>query len=507
MSYELPSVPAPAGPNRRSLSPGRSRSDLAAFLSVLVAGVASILASATGGWLLGLALAASLSAVLLAFARPPLFLGLAMAFYGSSQFLLQESYPLSALGISINAAQFFMVSLTAILLLRIGLLAALSVRLSSPPRPVLASLLLVLWFGVIFLRSPEPRPALAILLRMLACTAVLLFTYYFVRTFRDFRVIWLGCAVAVIASSGIALLDYILGDSFAAIRAGAYRTAGGFGGPVATGTVAYFGCGLAVLALRTDLLPRGGRALAMLTLGVSIAGIAATFTRTAIVGALLFALFLLLHRGPTARRRLGGRRFVLVALLLSAMLGSFLLLPETAISARTADIPGLSDGAAHLSPGAGSGRILLWTTLIKLQIRSSPLEWLVGHGLYSVASHLRRAIGIHLSAHNSYLEALFDAGLVGFFLYLFFVTSVIRSLRRRGAASSIDGSTADAMDTWRLYYAGYFLSTVMFNGYLYMIGPRWFSMAILGALLGLADSGHSAIQAPAPRGDQAQSMT
>jgi len=61
----------------------------------------------------------------------------------------------------------------------------------------------------------------------------------------------------------------------------------------------------------------------------------------------------------------------------------------------------------------GSGRFDIYDRVIKFQMSSTPLEWLFGHGYEGV----QRATG-SLSAHNDFLEVLYDYGLIAFVPYL-----------------------------------------------------------------------------------------
>lgn len=72
----------------------------------------------------------------------------------------------------------------------------------------------------------------------------------------------------------------------------------------------------------------------------------------------------------------------------------------------------------------GSGRIAIWGQVIGLLSRSNFIEFLCGHGHNSVF----KAIGF--SAHNDFLEILYDYGLFVFIVYLIFCLQLLRKFVR-----------------------------------------------------------------------------
>lgn len=75
------------------------------------------------------------------------------------------------------------------------------------------------------------------------------------------------------------------------------------------------------------------------------------------------------------------------------------------------------------SETGGSGRFEIWPEVLKAQSQSSLLEWVIGHGYYTVID------AVHYSAHNDFLEVLYDFGLVGFAVYLSVYSGLIRRLK------------------------------------------------------------------------------
>lgn len=79
-----------------------------------------------------------------------------------------------------------------------------------------------------------------------------------------------------------------------------------------------------------------------------------------------------------------------------------------------------------ISDDEGSGRLPIYLAVLAMQDRSSPLEYLFGHGHFSV----RRDSPFFMSAHNDFLEILYDYGILVFVLYLLFWYYIIRTLIR-----------------------------------------------------------------------------
>ena len=78
----------------------------------------------------------------------------------------------------------------------------------------------------------------------------------------------------------------------------------------------------------------------------------------------------------------------------------------------------------------GSGRDSIYKDVVDMQFKSSVFGWVFGHGQNAVA------IENGISAHNDFLEILFDYGLIGFVLYLGIYVKLIRQLRQMLSSSS-----------------------------------------------------------------------
>jgi hypothetical protein amacA2_00589 len=79
---------------------------------------------------------------------------------------------------------------------------------------------------------------------------------------------------------------------------------------------------------------------------------------------------------------------------------------------------------SRLSTDGGSGRDVIWNIVLQAYKESNFMERVFGHGFQSVYYSLRPG-GFSRFAHNSYIEYLYDYGIIGLALLLVFVMSMI----------------------------------------------------------------------------------
>lgn len=415
---------------------------------------------------------------------PCAFLGSMMGLYGLMQALLLETQVISIGSIEINASKSFITGVSGLLLLRILIELSNRRALLRPAPAIVTSFLLVGWALFALARTPYPGEAVAVAARMGACSVAFLYAFLFVRTEEHFRYLWYGGALTTIVAGLSSGIEILRGRGAGeAMMIGAFRAEGSFGGAVATGTVCFFGMVLAVLVLaQLDRRERRERLIALATLFAGALGIVLTFTRTSIVGTIVFLAAYVLAKSKGKSKLSRSRKLLVAAALVAAMALSFAFVSGETVEARFADLPG-SGGAAAIQVESGSGRGLIWGGLISLQSQSTVSEWLMGNGLLAVQPALERKIGIRVDGHNSILDVLYDMGLVGLFLYLLLAWQMISALRLAAERST---TFAGYFSGWRAYVIAYYLSTEMFNGFVYMVGARWYTLILTGALLSLA---------------------
>lgn len=127
----------------------------------------------------------------------------------------------------------------------------------------------------------------------------------------------------------------------------------------------------------------------------------------------------------------------------------------------------------------GSGRVLIWTEVLNSFESSGFLEKLFGHGYDSV----RLYIPEHMSAHNDYLEVLFDFGIIAFIAYLGFIVMMFvhayklikdNSPVASSFSSSIVFFTVLSFMSHVLIYPAYMILYCMYWGYAFGIERKMF---------------------------------
>ena len=86
--------------------------------------------------------------------------------------------------------------------------------------------------------------------------------------------------------------------------------------------------------------------------------------------------------------------------------------------------------AASIQEDGGSNRLYIYGQLWDVQKNSGLLHWLIGGGYNSVLMSkicTDGALGENVSAHNDFLEVLYDYGLTGIALYVSFFLNLVRS--------------------------------------------------------------------------------
>ena len=84
------------------------------------------------------------------------------------------------------------------------------------------------------------------------------------------------------------------------------------------------------------------------------------------------------------------------------------------------------DRLGAIGEDGGSGRMLIYKTVLDKQFHSGVIHWLIGDGYNAVLSSGVVKIGTSLSAHNDILEILYDYGIVGLSLYVMFFCSLFK---------------------------------------------------------------------------------
>ena len=115
-------------------------------------------------------------------------------------------------------------------------------------------------------------------------------------------------------------------------------------------------------------------------------------------------------------------------------------------------------------------RGLILLDVWNLQIKSSFFEWIFGHGYNAVMND----VGYGLSAHNDYLEILYDYGLIAFTLFLILIISMIKYCNRlkkcnsryyNGMVISLEIFIVASIPSHMYTYSTYFIILSLYWGY------------------------------------------
>jgi O-antigen ligase len=121
----------------------------------------------------------------------------------------------------------------------------------------------------------------------------------------------------------------------------------------------------------------------------------------------------------------------------------------------------------------GSGRLDIYNEVIRLQSESTIDSWVLGHGHDTVRKFNTMEESEYLSAHNDWLEVLFDYGLPGLVLYsaiyFFLLYAIIHLLKRRSyigppLAASYALFIMISFSSHLVLYASYFAYLMAFWG-------------------------------------------
>jgi hypothetical protein len=159
--------------------------------------------------------------------------------------------------------------------------------------------------------------------------------------------------------------------------------------------------------------------------------------RSAFIIMVVMLLPYIIHEAKSYRKKLLG--MIIFGMLISAFVVSFAIYAETNENTIVDRINSISDDE-------GSGRLPIYYAVLALQGRSSLIEWFFGHGHFAV----RRDSPFFMSAHNDFLEVLYDYGVLIFGMYLLLWWYVVRNLIRMYKEKSD-------------YFISYFSSVVVFG--------------------------------------------
>lgn len=233
-----------------------------------------------------------------------------------------------------------------------------------------------------------------------------------------------------------------------------------------------------ILTLKKGMLRNILLAVVMLSIVVSV-------KRSALLAcAAIMTFYLLFYNRYTTYRSKRIKR-ILIPLLL---VGSVYIVTERYMS-DTGDF--IIERLQNMQEDKGSGRLHIYDQVLERLSLNQAEEWIFGHGTNSVIQN----IAMHKSAHNDFLEVLFDYGIIGLAIYLCLHALLISRL-------------------WRLYRNGsqYFVSylasyiiflfmsmishLIIYSTYFIFLAAYWGALEALMVYDRRCDDGASRLLAP-----------
>jgi putative inorganic carbon (hco3(-)) transporter len=143
---------------------------------------------------------------------------------------------------------------------------------------------------------------------------------------------------------------------------------------------------------------------------------------------------------------------------------------------------------------ATSGRSVIWARLLGLMLEH-PASFISGFGWWAYQAY--QAMGLRYVTHSTYLEILFNLGIIGLTLFLAVGVSIIRTLRAGAAAA--DGEARPFLIASVIGFLGLLVALSFGNLYtpwLYLWALAGITLRI--ALTQMSDASEAAARAPAP---------
>lgn len=140
---------------------------------------------------------------------------------------------------------------------------------------------------------------------------------------------------------------------------------------------------------------------------------------TSLVVLLVFALIITYNSRSSYQKNKNIQVLALSIVLFFSLYVILSLLPNDFTIARI--------NISNILDSGGSGRTTIWSDTWKYQLKANNNQWLFGHGYDGVS----RYIPWRISAHNDYLEILFDYGILALMSYLLFLLTVLSTIKRK----------------------------------------------------------------------------
>jgi O-antigen ligase len=208
------------------------------------------------------------------------------------------------------------------------------------------------------------------------------------------------------------------------------------GTDIHTGKTALFMAYAALVWVGVILTTTRHKKLAVAGLLFPIAGMLSTVSRAVFVGSSISTLFLFVF--IISHKKIKVKRAILTALgILLVSLVTFSFVKERVITKTSRAVQGVQeflDGDLN-TYNSSQRRLYWWVKTTKAATNDSGFLFFIGHGLGSVAAIDFSKEGTELNktevhVHNTYIQVLYEQGLVGLILFIAFLISMIKEARR-----------------------------------------------------------------------------
>ncbi|MFN7965637.1 MAG: O-antigen ligase family protein [Acidobacteriota bacterium] len=323
------------------------------------------------------------------------------------------------------------------------------------------------------------------LIRFASGTAVMLLIWAEVETEEDLRLVHRCLIVGTYICALVTVYHWMEGsEELSEMSKGMrfVRTSGGLGQANLSGLLAVVGF-VSVVPLMYRATSARQRASILVLSAPYFLAVAVTVSRTALIELVIFVGLLVSFDKQIVRKV--SHKALLLFVSISFLVSALYLKGFDQVAHRLEDVPGVGD-TGLTQDRTGSGRILIWRGYLRAYASGSPQVLLFGHGIGSSLEIIPQYIGVALGAHNEYIHILFEYGIVGLFLYMGFIITLIRQCyliyrARDGLALSPESRSFVGIFLW--FFLSYSLSEEIFGWGINQLGTRIYVLAFVGMTL------------------------
>ena len=116
------------------------------------------------------------------------------------------------------------------------------------------------------------------------------------------------------------------------------------------------------------------------------------------------------------------------------------------------------------SGGNGSGRLLFWSNAIDNWLTDEPIVLYIGLGFDYAEQKMYEDVGLHIFAHNRFIQVLQQEGLIGFFFFISYLFLIYRFMQRYKKSEYYPTANAIYISLLieMLFQGGFFFPLILF---------------------------------------------